>query len=1006
MNKWNNSEELPLSASTGNSANVRSIGYRTLQEEEHHDNSLNGDSRHGLYATSKKDLYEQGPVAQCSKAQAIALTVFVFTALFLTSLAAAFVKPFNIECPVEEIAEVEVPSDEPELVATNGEEFPWDDIRLPSFITPIRYDIELTPNLTTHWVKGIEKLIFTVKEETNFIVFHSKNITITSRTMNERLNVERMLEYPFREQIYLETDEYMVPGVSYAIRLKFQYKLSKHLEGFYLSRYNNEAGEQRFLATSHFEPTYARRAFPCFDEPDLKAKFLMTITHDTEYSAFFNTPKKAVTEVRGKNNLIRDEFEETVDMSTYLVAFVVCDFAQVHSITQKGVNVSVIAAPHKIGQAQFALESATKIMDYYDEFFGIPYPLPKEDLIAIPDFGAGAMENWGLITYRETSLLYSETQTSADAKQWIAVVVAHELAHQWFGDLVTMKWWNDLWLNEGFASWMEYLGVDHIHPEWRMMDQFFLDMVAPALALDSLTTSHPISVDVKDPKEIEAIFDTISYKKGAAIIHMLEDLVGEKTIRDGLTHYLKEHKFDNAETNDLWDAISRSWDSGKYDFTVKEMMDTWTLQMGYPLITFDQQNDTNIYTIRQERFLKSMNVNDTEIQERRHEQDDYQWVVPLTFHTDLEDFPTHKFILNKSQTMDFEFPGDMTWFKANLNGTGFYRVNYPASNWDALILALNTDHRVFTPADRAQLINDAFALAQAGLLPSTKPLDMIMYLLKENEIVPWATALRHLSAWKVTLQETDLIPLINNFIQTLISPIYNKVGWGETGEHMERLLRKLILRTALDADMEEAQEKAVKYFHDYKNKNESVPPNLKAVAYSAGVKFGGLDEWKFAWTMFKESHIPSEKSIWMRALANSPHPYILQQYLDATLDRQKIKPQDVTSVLAGVARNPAGANLAWRHVQMHWDEILSNFGVGSFIIGSIIESTTSHFSTEFDYEQVQDFFIPRRTHIGSGQRALDQSEEQIQINIEWRRDHEEEIRRWMQAKVGASAKIF
>ncbi len=244
----------------------------------------------------------------------------------------------------------------------------------------------------------------------------------------------------------------------------------------------------------------------------------MTITHDRDLLAFFNTKKSLFDDVRGKPDQIRDEFEESVKMSTYLVAFVVCDFEIVREVSAKNVNVSVIAAKDKIQQADFALKSAVKIMDFYADFFGVDYPLEKQDLIAIPEFGAGAMENWGLITYRETSLLYSEEETSAKAKQWIAIVVAHELAHQWFGNLVTMQWWNDLWLNEGFASWMEYQGVDHIRPDWHMMDLFFLDMMAPALDLDSLTTSHPISVPVKDPKEIEAIFDAISYKKVTTFI--------------------------------------------------------------------------------------------------------------------------------------------------------------------------------------------------------------------------------------------------------------------------------------------------------------------------------------------------------------------------------------------------------------------------------------------------------------------------------------------------------
>ena len=578
-----------------------------------------GESRHGLYSTNRKHIYGKGHhVAQCSKCTAIALTIFVFSVIFLSSLAIAFIRPFdfNQACPVydNDFVEVHEPEEyeyetEDDLIATNGEPFPWDDIRLPEFIKPVRYDIELTPNLTSLWVKGIEKFFFTVSEETNFIVFHSKNIDISSRTINERLKVERMLEYPQREQVYLETDEYMVPGVTYALRLKFSYMLSSYLEGFYYSEYVDKAGNHKKIASTHFEPTYARRAFPCFDEPHLKAKFLMTITHDRDLVAFFNTQKNFHDDVRGKPDQIRDEFEESVEMSTYLVAFVVCDFDVVSKISGKNVNVSVIAAKDKIQQADFALQAATNLMDFYDDFFGVAYPLEKQDLIAIPEFGAGAMENWGLITFRETSLLFSPEETGAKAKQWITEVIAHELAHQWFGNLVTPKWWSDLWLNEGFASWMEYIGVDHLRPEWRMMDQFFLDIVAPALDLDSLTTSHPISVEVKDPKEIEAIFDTISYKKGASIIHMLERVVGEQTIRSGLSRYLKRHEFSNAVTNDLWTAISDAWSSNKrYNFTVQELMDGWTLQMGYPLIVFDQQNDTNIYTIRQERYFQAISV--------------------------------------------------------------------------------------------------------------------------------------------------------------------------------------------------------------------------------------------------------------------------------------------------------------------------------------------------------------------------------------------------------------
>ena len=406
------------------------------------------------------------------------------------------------------------------------------------------------------------------------------------------------------------------------------------------------------------------------------------------------------------------------------------------------------------------------------------------DLIAIPDFGAGAMENWGLITYRETSLLFSEGESSSKAQEWVAIVVAHELAHQWFGNLVTMQWWNDLWLNEGFASWMEYKGVNQIRPEWNMMEQFWTAKLLPALHLDSLASSHPVSVPVKDPKEIEAIFDTISYKKGSSIIYMLEGYIGEEDLRAGLGKYLTKHKFANAVTKDLWSALSSA---SKKKVDVESMMNTWTLQMGYPLITFSRKEGDKGWCIKQSRFLASAHLNGSDVSLPPSKYN-YSWSVPVNFKTDKGDL--HQVFLehnaNTSNTNVEKMPADIKWIKANLNGTGYYRVMYPDDIWKGLITQLQQDHSVLGAVDRAQLLDDAFSLTRAGLLSEAIALEMSSYLTKEKSLVVWQTAIHHFSTLMELLRETEAKDDLNKYIRNLLEPIYKQLGWKDEGSHVDK----------------------------------------------------------------------------------------------------------------------------------------------------------------------------------------------------------------------------
>ncbi|KAI5740215.1 hypothetical protein M8J76_001759 [Diaphorina citri] len=974
-------------------------------------------SQNGIH---KRSLYEHNGVAVCSQNRALIIASVVLSILFLSSLIIAYVGPQN-DCPC--IGEKPVFLQDEDLngakrpvipIATSGEVFPWNNVRLPTFAHPLRYVINIHPNLTTLDVKGQVSIDFQVEKDFNYIVFHAKNLTITEKTLidrknhNTKIQVVKMLEYSAGQQVYIEFKENLRKKTNYTLILRYYTRLNQDMEGFYLSSYTTRDGKKKYLATTHFEPTYARSAFPCFDEPQFKARFKMSIFRDRFHISLFNMPITSTDDVGFYmgTGLLRDDFQESVEMSTYLVAFVVCDYQAITDVTAKGVSVSVYAPPDLLPQAKFALNTSTHMMDFYEEFFGVPYPLPKQDLIAIPDFGTGAMENWGLITYRETSILYDEQETSASGHNWVAVVVAHELAHQWFGNLVTMRWWNDLWLSEGFASFLEYYGVDHVMPGWNMMDQFILDKTQQALGLDALSTSHPISVTVHDPVEIEAIFDTISYSKGAAILYMLEKFLGQGTLRAGLNDYLNTHKYGNAETKDFWSVLSKH---SNHSINVKAIMDTWSRQMGFPVIRISRitpQHSSNSsttpapppmieYSATQSRFLltnEPYGRNDSKLLLPRSPYD-YKWYVPLSYYTDQTGYKEQEIVWMNMTDVTFKLPNSIKWIKANVNQSGFYRVTYDDHLWDALIQALKTNHEVFSPADRASLIDDAFTLSRAGLVNATVPLELSTYLLKEKDYVPWATALEHFQHWSTSLSEASPYRLFEQYVKKLLTPISHHIGWEDTGSHLEKLMRSDILAAAVLVGVDTVVKESKSKFNGWMEKGFRIPPNLREVVYYAGIKYGGVKEWQNCWAKYNSTRVPSERKLLLKVLGASRDPWILQRYLLATLDRDVIKPQDVKDVLSVVASNPEGNFLAWRHLKAHWKGLQNLFGNGTFSMGALIGVVTSHFSAPYDLHEVKAFF--KDMDVGSGARSLEQSLETIELNIHWVRRNEELIFQWL-----------
>merc|ERR1719266_2949051 len=524
----------------------------------------------------------------------------------------------------------------------------------------------------------------------------------------------------------------------------------------------------------------------------------------------------------GTEDYVWDVYQRSVKMSTYLVAFVVSKFKFVEAEKRSnGVRFRIWSQPSSVDQTEYAKEMGPRMLEYFEDFFNVSYPLPKQDMIAIPDFSAGAMENWGLITYRETALLFKPGVSALGNKQRIATVISHELAHQWFGNLVTPAWWTDLWLNEGFASYVEYLGVEETQPDLKLLEQFIYVDLQSVFKIDALENSHPVSIPVGHPDEINEIFDRISYSKGASIIRMMDNFLSTETFRKGLSNYLNAFKYSAAEQDDLWQYLTEQAHRDKSlpeDLTVKTIMDTWTLQMGFPVVTVERDYDNaGKATIHQDRFLISKSKDNPD----KH---NYMWWIPITFTSPGGDFENTKNSIWMSNTEKskeiLDMPDDDTAVIFNIQETGYFRVNYDEKNWKLIIKQLNEDHMKIHVINRAQIIDDAINLARSGLLSYEIALGVTSYLNKEVEYIPWAAALSGMGYISQMLKRTSAYGAYKKYMKKLVDPLYNRVGYKSdpNDQPLDVFLRKLAVNWACSLGNEDCIEKAEEDFKVWMDK--------------------------------------------------------------------------------------------------------------------------------------------------------------------------------------------
>ncbi|XP_027211488.2 aminopeptidase N [Penaeus vannamei] len=880
-------------------------------------------------------------------------------------------------------------------------------VRLPRSLKPMRYLVKLQPLINGNFsILGYVEVEMEVLEPTSNITLHIADIITYNDTVklkgmgNASAPGIKMHEYDnYREFYIAHLDKELQQGEKYVLSMEFLGYLNDQLRGFYRSSYKDEDGKEKMLAVTQFQATSARRAFPCFDEPALKATFEVYLGRQENMSSISNMRIMETMPIEGQEGWLWDHYEESVPMSTYLVAFVVSDFANMNSTVNDHVLFRVWSRQSAIKQAEYSREIGPAILTHFEDYFGEPYPLPKQDMIAIPDFSAGAMENWGLITYRETAMLYDPVVSGPSNKHRVALVVAHELAHQWFGNLVTPTWWTDLWLNEGFASFVQYIGMDYVEPSWKVMEEFVISRLQRVFALDSLESSHEISIPVGHPDEIRQIFDSISYDKGASIIRMMNHFLSENTFRKGVSNYLTAFKYEAAEQDDLWEHLTMAaHEDGTLpqDVTVKKVMDTWTLQMGYPVIKVERSADGMSASVSQNRFLLVAKENSSD-------DHDYKWWVPLTYTTQSEsNFSQTQAMVwmkdSEAQITLSSLPPKDEWVIFNLQETGYYRVNYDDHNWGLLIQQLKDDHEVISTTNRAQIIDDAMDLARAGQLNYEIALGVYAYLGNETEYVPWAAAVNNIGYLEGMFKRKAGYGALKKYILDLVVPLYESVGF--TNRHDDPFLEQSKRRTAVSwacmLGHQDCLDNVLSLYRQWMSNPENetlISPNLKSTVYCRAIAEGGEAEWDFAWDQYLKSNVGTEKALLLSAMGCSKEIWILSRYLDmAFTPGSGIRKQDSDRVFASVAYNKVGGPLAWRFLRDQWKRIYDFHGKPK---GGLIKSGTSGFNTDLQLKEIELFKQEHEEELGGVSRSVDQVLESTKNSIAWLDRNYETIVQWL-----------
>lgn len=845
-----------------------------------------------------------------------------------------------------------------------------DPYRLPQHVVPTRYELRLEPELASSTFQGEETIVLTVKEVTTEIVLNAAELQITSATVMQGTGVTQHGSITLddkTERCRIAFPSSIAPG-TWSLRLIFNGTLNDKLRGFYRSKYKDASGAERYLAATQFEATDARRAFPCWDEPAFKAVFATTLVIDPALTAVSNSAILSQF-VEGGKKVVR--FADTIPMSTYLVAFVVGELEATEAVLVGKTPLRVWSVPGKGKLTGFAREIGAFSLQFFEMYYDYRYPGDKLDLLAIPDFAAGAMENFGAITFRETALLVDEEAATHAELERVADVVAHENAHMWFGDLVTMSWWNGLWLNEAFATFMEMLAVDAWKPHWQRWTSFGVSRAA-ALLVDGLHHTRPIEFAVQAPNDADAMFDVLTYEKGASVLRMFEQYLGPEAFRNGIRRYLRKHAFGSTETVDLWTALGEA--TGQ---PMPEIMAGWVFKPGYPVITVRLDGDGRLHLAQQRFHYLPINGQVQIPRQPPSNTGDPLWQVPIQLRITAGGKVTTQRLLLSDPEMCIELPPQFESAVVNHGGHGFYRVRYSPDLLERLLPNMADS---LAPIERFNLVNDAWATTLAGLMPLLDYLELTTWFRAEQDKNVWAVLINSFQYLNRILDPGER-PRMETLVRNRIKPLAAELGWAPRPGESELIgqLRGDLLRTLGTLGNDAAvQSRAAEIFDEFLSQPRSVDANVAAAVIAILGYCGDSVRYNDFVQRFRSAKTPQEEQRYLQALTSFRQNSLIEQTLAKTLNGE-IRTQDAPAIIRSLLMSVDSRELAWCHVKTHWDEMNRAYPVPG--IRRMCEGITGLATAELERD-VHQFITARKIELGG--KTLQQYLEQLRIAVVFR----------------------